>query len=179
MMMRHSYLFLLTLLLLVSAFPGSARVRYVKLGATGLNNGTSWVNAFNAFDSIVTYQRDTLIPDTFWVANGIYKTSGYSMRNNGLKIYGGFSGTETSLSQRNWLGFQTMLDGDIGSPGVATDNAHILLVFTPNVLGVGNTVPVHPHLILDGFKLCNTYQGVGVEYGYGDLDTAEFVNCMF
>jgi predicted outer membrane repeat protein len=177
--MRHTFLFLLALLLLASAFPTSARVRYVKLGATGLNNGTSWANAFNSFDSVCTYVRDTLIPDTFWVANGIYKTHSYSMRNNGLKIYGGFSGTETSLSQRNWSGFQTVLDGDLGSPGVATDNAQGILAISADTGNVNFNAPKYPNMRLDGFKISNSYAGAGVYYEYGSLDTVELSNCLF
>jgi hypothetical protein len=167
------------MLLAASAFSASSRVHYVKLGATGLNNGTSWANAFTSFDSVCSYVRpDTLNPDTFWVANGIYKTHGYRMRNKGLKIYGGFNGTETSLSQRHLSGFQTVLDGDLGSPGVVTDNAQAILVVEVGILDTLN-VPAHPYMILDGFKFANSYQGVGVSYECDSLDTVEFANCLF
>ena len=74
-------------------------VVYVKTGATGANNGTSWQNAFTSLASAVNVANAC---ENIWVAAGTYPTSGAILfLNNGATIYGGFAGTETNLSQRN------------------------------------------------------------------------------
>ncbi|MBS1615552.1 MAG: hypothetical protein JST06_05480, partial [Bacteroidetes bacterium] len=63
---------LLIACLILGSSSAQARIIYVKANATGLNNGSSWANAFTKFDSVCSYQRDTTIADTVWVANGVY-----------------------------------------------------------------------------------------------------------
>lgn len=73
-----------------------------------------------------------------WVAGGIYKPM-YSPadKNFGtdqgsdnafllvkdVKLYGGFAGTETQLSQRNWQLNQTVLSGEIQEDAIMSNNA--------------------------------------------------------
>lgn len=78
-------------------------VRYVDNLATGANNGTSWVNAYSNLQTAL----DAASPfDELWLKdNGTTNpyTSGYLVNINDLRIYGGFAGTETSLTQRDIL----------------------------------------------------------------------------
>lgn len=118
-----------------------ATINYVKANATGLNNGTSWANAYTDLQTATTSSADTL-----WVANGIYKPTTTTTRtisfNFGNKqVFGGFVGGETLLSQRNYSTYQTILSGDIGTVGNNNDNSfHVVLIST----GQG---------LLDGFKI--------------------------
>ncbi len=51
------------------------------------------------------------------------------MLKNNVKIYGGFTGTETLLSQRNIVTNVVTLSGDIGTAGVTTDNCyHVVII---------------------------------------------------
>lgn len=181
---------LLMLTVVAISGPASARIRYVNGAATGLNNGTSWVNAYNKFDSVVLYIRDTTIQDTFWVAQGTYKPTGitgFRTGNTGLKIYGGFNGTETSLAQRNWTAYQTILDGDIGSPSVNTDNCWAVLEIDAAVASI--YCPRHPSMRIDGFKIINAYEpnissanyyaGGAIRYFHSGIDSIEIANCVF
>ncbi len=100
-------------------------VLFVDDSATnGLNNGTSWGNAFiHLQDALATADSDCTISQ-IWVAAGIYKpdqgggqTRGdrnatFHLQNN-LAIYGGFSGTEESLLQRDLGSNGTTLSGDL------------------------------------------------------------------
>ncbi len=147
----------------------------MKQNATGLNNGTSWANAFNSFDSLTTYIGDSSIRDSFWVANGIYKqnANGWQLGPGVLRIYGGFTGTETAFSQRNWSGFQTILDGDSVSGSIWA----LLNVVMPG--GPNPNTPVHPDMHIDGFKFKNCYGRPALWYRYGGGETVEVANCLF
>jgi predicted outer membrane repeat protein len=102
--------------------------------AEGYNDGYTWPNAFtslqNALDDATSYNE-------IWVADGTYKPStkrGDAERSktfeliNGVEIYGGFAGTESSKSQRNWTNNVTTLSGDIDDDGLLdNDNAwHVI-----------------------------------------------------
>ena len=91
---------------------------YVDKTATGRNNGKSWTDAYLDFQSALKYSCSG---DTIWVAKGVYyPTSGADrsisfVLRDGVKMYGGFAGGETSSSQRNFRINPTILSGDIGS----------------------------------------------------------------
>jgi hypothetical protein len=103
----------------------------VKWDATGANNGTSWTDAFTDLQNALAA---AVSGDEIWVAAGTYKPTvgtdryaSFTLR-NGVTIYGGFSGTETNLSQRNWLLNLTTLSGDIGTVGDNADNSYHVVV---------------------------------------------------
>ena len=123
---------------------------FVRQSATGANNGTSWNNAFVNMPDALTAAFNFCTAQ-IWVASGIYTPTltsnrdvSISMRNN-LAIYGGFAGTETQLSQRNWMVNQTILSADIGSIGSTQDNSYNIVAG----LNLNNSA------ILDGFTLSN------------------------
>lgn len=94
---------------------------YVDAGATGANNGSSWVDAYK-------YLQDALAAavsgDQIWVAEGTYmpdqgsgltpgdRTAKFLLK-NGVSIYGGFAGGETSRDQRDAVTNVTILSGDL------------------------------------------------------------------
>ena len=74
-------------------------IRYVKPVATGIGDGSSWANASGDLQS----QIDIAGAQQVYVAGGTYSTtanSGSFVMKNGVAIYGGFTGSETNLSQR-------------------------------------------------------------------------------
>jgi len=118
----------------------SATIRYVTPTGAGTLAGTSWVNA--ASDLQLTINNSSS-GDEIWVAAGTYKpnrradalgTITANDRNNafvlkpGVKIYGGFAGSETLLSQRNWTTNTTILSGDLGAVGDTADNAYHVVI---------------------------------------------------
>jgi hypothetical protein len=117
---------------------------YVNPTATGTNTGTSWADAFtNLHDAIAATQSG----DEIWVAQGTYYPATDNNRDtsfspkSGTRLYGGFSGSETALNQRDWVQYPVVLSGDIGIPGDSTDNSrNIMYLFEPD----SNTV-------VDGF----------------------------
>lgn len=98
---------------------------YVNASATGANNGTSWANAYTNLDAAIAAFTTV---NEIWVAAGTYKptgtarTSTFTMK-NAIKLYGGFNGTETELSQRNPKVNITTLSGDVNGNDNATITA--------------------------------------------------------
>jgi hypothetical protein len=156
--------------LILFAFPSIAIVRYVKPTATGLGDGSSWANASADLQAMILASA---VDDEVWVMAGVYKpqkdasgnTSPADSRDklfymkNGVRLYGGFVGTETMLSQRNWSDNKTILSGDIDNNDTNTDgnfisenhtdivgnNVYHIMVFA----GLG----INSNTTLDGFIL--------------------------
>jgi hypothetical protein len=121
-------------------------ILYVKSGSTG--NGSAWNNAYGSLQSAITAAQ---AGDEIWVAAGTYKpttgtdrTASFTLKNN-VGIYGGFTGTETALNQRNIANNITILSGEIGAAGIA-DNSYHVISATGNVSN-----PLTNSAILDGF----------------------------
>ncbi|MBL7792567.1 MAG: hypothetical protein JNK77_09595 [Saprospiraceae bacterium] len=135
-------------------FQLSARVIYVKAGAEG--TGTSWENAYGDLQSAL---RAAKSGDQIWVAAGKYMPTRQNDRSasfqiiDGVELYGGFEGYETSLSLRDFHSNRTILTGEIGSPNSKDDNSYTV-VYTHNVSA---------RTIVDGFVISD-----GMANGYGD-----------
>jgi len=103
---------------------------YVDPTAFGQNNGQSWYDAFtNLHDALALAVKG----DEIWVTQGIYRPSSSNNRDahfellSGVRLLGGFAGTEMDVTERNIEAHQSFLDGDIGTPGDSTDNSYNLL----------------------------------------------------
>jgi parallel beta-helix repeat protein len=89
----------------VTSFVGS-RI-YVDWDANGSRSGTSWANACREL-GLAFILVDTFGVGEIWVAGGTYKDA-ITLR-SGVKVYGGFAGTETALADRNVAANQTTID---------------------------------------------------------------------
>lgn len=94
-----------------------AAVIYVKSGGTG--NGTSWSQAYG---SLNTALQNAVSGDEIWVEQGTYFPSSTLnsaesfVFKDGVKLYGGFAGTETTLASRaDTSGTMTVLSGNLSS----------------------------------------------------------------
>lgn len=79
-------------LMTVSTF---AQIRYVKVGGTG--NGSSWANASGSIQDMIDY---TFSGGEVWVGEGTYTLSATLQMKEGVDVYGGFFGDETSIADR-------------------------------------------------------------------------------
>ncbi|MCZ6697483.1 MAG: hypothetical protein O7D94_00965, partial [Planctomycetota bacterium] len=121
----------------------------VRADATGLNDGSDWVNAFADLQTALAAAVGSGGAITeIWVAAGTYRPTSGADRTatfaliNGVGLYGGFSGTETARSQRNADLNVTILSGEIGAPGAGVDSFHV-------VTGSG----IDATAVLDGFTV--------------------------
>jgi hypothetical protein len=164
--------------------PTNASIIYVNAGAVGTHDGTSWAKAFLTLQDALA--NTTTCTKQIWVAAGTYypdegggktnndKNAFFSMK-NGIAIYGGFLGTEISLSQRNWVQNKTILSGDINKDGI-TDTSNSLSVISNS--SVNNTA------LLDGFTVTAGYAtSFGPAFGGGGMSMGSsspvIVNCIF
>jgi hypothetical protein len=122
----------------MSSTPALAQsVWYVNDDALGSNDGTSWSNAFTDLQSALNMAQGG---DQVWVASGTYKpTSGLDRTASfvlvgGVALYGGFSGSESVLSQRDYTVNRTVLSGEIGDPGIVDNSYHVVVCATDATL---------------------------------------------
>lgn len=122
-----------TLLLILVAFlpQTTAATWYVKTDGSDANAGTNWGLAFKNLQTAIDAAATG---DEIWVAAGTYLPNtphdGTTERHHtffidhDVKIFGGFVGTETLRSQRNWKTHVTILSGLLGLPNDNFDNAY-------------------------------------------------------
>jgi hypothetical protein len=159
-----------------------SNIVYVNASATGANDGSSWANAYTTFQSATTKAVACSTVNQIWVAAGTYKPTTGTDRNisftmvNNVGIYGGFAGTETAISQRNITNNPTILSGDIGTTGVATDNSYHVISNS----GKNNTAILNGFTIQDGYGAnSNTFNGYGAGiFNFGG-STPTIKNCTF
>lgn len=115
-----------------------------------MQNGTSWNNAFSTLQPALAAAQSG---DMIWAAAGTYKPTPTANRFasfklvDGVQLYGGFAGTEMALEQRDPQTNETVLSGDIGVPGLNTDNSYHVVYGK----GLGNNT------VLDGFVITGGY----------------------
>ncbi|MFN0176261.1 MAG: T9SS type A sorting domain-containing protein [Saprospiraceae bacterium] len=181
-------IFLLTLAIIWIAGTSVAQSRlYVNPLANGQNNGSTWTNAFaDLHHALVTAQTG----DEVWVAEGEYRPDTASNRDrsfvlkSGVKLYGGFNGTEASLAQRDITAHPTVLSGNIGNPADSTDNSYTILymAYPDTSTRLDGLDFRHGYAVSDThfFNLSPVLSG-GAVYVLAQNGKAlpVFVNCMF
>ena len=72
------------------------------------NDGTSWEKATTLEHAVARAQQES--GAQIWLKKGLYKVTA-SISPDNIQIYGGFSGQETKLDERNWAANPTIIDG--------------------------------------------------------------------
>ena len=140
----------------------------VNLNALGSGNGASWNDAFT--DLQLAIDAATQSGDEIWVAAGTYKPGTNRedsfILKDGVTIYGGFAGTETTLEQKDSKTNVTILSGDIGTENNKLDNSYTVVK-----LSSGTAATLDGFTIQDGNNTQtddNFNDGAGV-YNAGNL----------
>jgi predicted outer membrane repeat protein len=148
-----------------------AQPLFVDASATGAQNGRSWTDAFTDLQDALAIASSG---DQIWVADGVYvpgpaSEDSFTLK-DGVAIYGGFSGIETLLSQRDLATNPTVLSGDIGTDGDPSDNSYHVVT--------GDSVD--SSAILDGFTIqagnAATNYGGGM---YNESSSPTLANLIF
>jgi len=150
-----------------------ATVRYVDTAATGSESGADWANAYTTLQPAITASS---LGDQVWVKAGTYRpttTSNRSIRfelKDGVKVFGGFAGTETppfdpETDPRDFVTNETILSGDIDTDGILDgDNSY-------TVVYAGGSVTEQAWL--DGFTVRDGYGGTDI----GDYQVGAGIYC--
>jgi parallel beta-helix repeat protein len=140
---------------------------FVKPSAAGDGSGSSWENASNDIQALIDISDDYPGITEIWAAAGTYTPAHVPpaadattdrdrtfLLKAGVKLYGGFAGNETLLSQRNWTSNPTILSGDFdgddggnamdGFTGMEENAYHVVL---------GVNIPNNGGTVLDGFTI--------------------------
>ncbi|MGR3810947.1 choice-of-anchor Q domain-containing protein [Jiulongibacter sp. NS-SX5] len=152
----------------IGAYEFTSRL-YVDKNATGDQNGANWMDAFTDLSSALNASdKGTEV----WVAQNSYTPGGSRSTSfvipDSVNVYGGFDGTESLLSERDWTKNKTILDGN---------NYHYHLVKFINTSWATS---------LDGFYItggrADRDAGVSIveeQYGGGVIVKAEFNETSF
>ena len=142
--------------------------------STGLNDGSSWANAFQGSNGLQLALAASSSGDQIWAGDGTYKTTIGASRSavfqlkNGVEIYGGFAGGEVNLVDRPSIGTSiSLLSGDLaGNDGsnLRNDNSYHLLT------GAGTNATA----VIDGF----TVRGGNANSGSGNNDKGGGIICL-
>jgi hypothetical protein len=157
--MKANTTLFITLLLLAFLQNANAQT-FVDANATGNNDGSSWANAYIELATAL----DNYSPgDEIWVAAGTYlpqepvawpgepENTFYIYQD--LKLYGGFAGTETMLSERDPAANETILSGDLNGDDIPDDFETLREDNATSVVFVDTVITAAT--VIDGFTIRN------------------------
>ena len=152
-----------------------AGIWYVDRDASAGGDGTSWARAFQTIQPGI----DAAFADgggEVWVAEGVYAeeragTDGALVMRENVNLYGGFSGTETQRTGRDWVSHETVIDGAYAASGSAA--AYVILGASSTCLdgfvirGAANSGIRLLHCTAASIQACRLMSNGAAYYGGG------------
>ena len=148
---------------------------YVDGSIAASGSGNSWASPMKTVSQALNFANTTCVNE-IWVKSGTYypmlglttvatsRDSSFRILRNGIKLYGGFAGTETALAQRNIAANVTTLSGDIGVANDSTDNAHhVVTILAPAATTLDTST------ILSGFTIRGGNSNINTGFTYNGL----------
>lgn len=145
----RSLLHLLLTAAATTAVASSQTTVYVDEGlTTGASDGSSWANAFQGRLGLQDALADLTGPGRIFVAAGRYAPSVTGDReasfviDNGVEVYGGFRGGETSIDERPAFGTATtvltgdLADNDAGAVNREENSRRVVVALSVSIPGV-------------------------------------------
>lgn len=164
-------------------------ILYVNDNMSLNGDGQSWNTAFSDLQNALTLACSCSNITEIWVAEGIYfpstlvdfdentvldpREAVFSMC-NGVAVYGGFDGTESNLSERNFQNNPTILSGDIDSDGILNEGNSFHVVTT---FGTDSTAKLDGFIIKHGYAFGSTFNRVGAGI-INRFSEAVIANCI-
>jgi len=145
----------------------AAQTKYVDISATGVNDGSSWANAYTRLSAALNAARaDTSIHE-IRVAEGVYNPASksadsvFGIFRGGLKIMGGYP---SGGGARDMLQHPTVMDGSLTEGG---NSRHVLVI---SGLASGSD-----SVIVDGFIIQNGVANAIGLFSYGGTSISRTV----
>ena len=117
---------------------------FVSEDGAGTMDGSSWTNALdgntileNGYTKLADALQNAQCDDCFWVASGTYlpcgdsDTSKHFVLNEGVNVYGGFAGDETTLEERDLENNLTIFSGELQGDDDETNNTDGIFITAP------------------------------------------------
>ncbi|MEM6297390.1 MAG: T9SS type A sorting domain-containing protein, partial [Bacteroidota bacterium] len=166
------------------SFATTTPALYVNQNATGNNDGSSWTNAFTDLESALA---NTCPNGAIYVAAGAYiptkrhkfgSSNANSARHvsfkipSGIKIYGGFAGTESGvidqavLDSRDFTANQTILSGDLNGDDIVSGSGQTLSI-------TGNGENAYHVIYTQNVDGTTVLDGVTITGGNADFSTSD------
>lgn len=128
--MKNNLSTIIAFFFLLLAIYGQSQIRYVNALATGVNNGSSWQDAWTD----LSFALENTSTGEIWVAEGVYKpTEGldreasFELEPN-IQLIGGFPNVgNPTEDDRDWEQYLTVLSGDLGIENDTSDNTFTIL----------------------------------------------------
>ena len=163
-------------------------ILHVTTSGTGTNDGSAWAAAFANVQPAITAGTNLVNAAAcssveVWVAAGTYKptyltdstdprTATFQLATN-VALYGGFVGTESARSARDFNGNLTTLSGDIGAANDTSDNSYHVVTGATGATIDGFTITGG---MATGSIMNNSYDGGGM---WNSSAAPKVMNCMF
>jgi predicted outer membrane repeat protein len=191
------------LVVLAAGAAAAGRIIYVDDDATGANDGSSWVDAYNYLqDALADDANSAEKPAEIRVAQGIYRpnqglmaVSEFDWRTttfqliNGVSLKGGFAGLgKPDPNARDIELYETILTGDLDGDDAEVADANGLLghiTRVENSYHVLTACDIDPNATLDGFTIiggnANGEEDKDIYGGgiYCNNSFLEIINCTF
>ena len=167
----------------------AGRIIYVDASASGVNNGSSWADAYNYLQDALTEVKMAEKPVEILVAQGVYvpsQWSGFTPRDkdaefqllSGVTIRGGFAGVGSiDPDARNIEAYKTILSGDLSGDDAVVTNPDDLSgepTRAENSLRVVDGSNTDETAVLDGVTITAGSTGM-----YNEDGNPTLVNCTF
>jgi hypothetical protein len=172
----------LLILLTFSNFSLANKIIYVDDDANGVNNGSSWQNAYKYIQDALTDAKNSGKPVEIRVAQGTYKpdqgagqTAGdreasFVLINN-VALLGGYAGIlESDPDKRDYEKYQTVLSGDLAGNDIEINDPNRLKdepTRAENCFTIVRARKVNDSAVFDGFTVCKGNQNVYLESSLG------------
>ncbi len=159
--MTKKYFLLIAIIVAISVVVNAAVRRVIPGTDATAGDGSNWTTqAYGGTAGLKAAIAASSANDEVWVKTGTYLTGAtradYFSFVSGVKIYGGFDGTETLLSERNWANNVTILSGDIDNNdtgGIPTNTNSYHVIYNAADLAMAP--------VLDGFTVSGGYANNG------------------
>lgn len=187
-------LFGVSCLLFPPPLAADARVFCATPGGAGERSGLGWQNAYGEAELVAALE--IAAPGSeFWVAEGIYRPSSGDRKASflirpGVKLYGGFSGSERKREERDWKRYVSVLTGDLA--GDDDRDAKGVTISADAIRGENSFVVVksaycEDDSVLDGFTVCGGNYDLKLPFNSEKLGGGMFnikssplvANCVF
>ena len=163
--MKHIFIFFFSLISIYVSAANCDQIIYVKEGGAGMEDGTSWSNAYRTVQEALDAASTCTGLQEIWVAEGTYPptvdvagstTNSFTPNrtyviDRNIRLYGGFRGDETSIEERIQYLYPSVLTGDQLGDDVYDLDPGELTNATDNSFNIMRMKNLNDATVIDGF----------------------------